>query len=296
MRTIDPALQAHLDAGATSLCQCLKIEARDGEILGFTDHDRDLTFEGVTYEAQSGFDASRLQSEAGYVPGNFEIAGALTSDRLSEARLRAGAYDHAGFTLFLVNWQDTSQRFLLRAGHLGEVSHGGIGFTAELRGLAQRLDEPKGRVFQYGCDAVLGDERCAVDLARAEFRGEGIVTEVDGSSRFAADGLSGFLDGWFSGGVVTWQSGANEGQRRAVKQHRTLGGVVTLSFWQAMGAAIVAGDMFAVTAGCDKQFATCRTKFANAANFRGFPHMPGNDFVASYPNRDDPKNDGGSRQ
>ena len=296
MRAIDPGLQAHLDTGATSLCRCLKLEARDGEKLGFTDHDRDLTFDGVTYEARSGFDASRLQSEAGYVPGNLEIAGALTSERLSEARMRAGAYDRAAFTLHLVNWQDTAQRFILRAGFLGEVSHGELGFTAELRGLAQKLDEPRGRVFQYGCDAVLGDQRCTVDLGAAEFRGEGIVTHVDGADRFTADGLDDFADDWFSGGVITWLSGANEGQRRAVKQHRSLSGVVTLSFWQAMSAPIVAGDTFAVTAGCDKQFATCRTKFANAANFRGFPHMPGNDFVASYPNRDDPKNDGGSRQ
>jgi uncharacterized phage protein (TIGR02218 family) len=296
MRTIDPALQAHLDAGATSLCKCLKLEARDGVILGFTDHDRDLVFDGVTYEAQSGFDASRVQAEAGYVPGNLEIAGALTSERLSEARLRAGAYDRAAFTLFLVNWQDVSQRYILRAGHLGEVSHGELGFTAELRGLAQKLDEPRGRVFQFDCDAALGDQRCGVDIAAEEFRGEGVVTGPDGPDRFIADGLSGFADDWFSGGVVTWLSGANEGRRRAVKQHRNLGGVVTLSFWQRMSEPIMAGAAFAVTAGCDKQFATCRAKFANSVNFRGFPHMPGNDFVASYPNRDDPKNDGGSRQ
>jgi uncharacterized phage protein (TIGR02218 family) len=293
---IDPALQAHLDAGATSLCHCLKLEARDGEVLGFTDHDRDLVFDGVTYEAQSGFEASRIQSEAGYAPGNLDIAGTLTTDRLTEARLRAGVYDRANVTLHLVNWEDTAQRFLLRAGHLGEVSHGELGFTAELRGIAQKLDEPQGRVFQYGCDAVLGDQRCGVDLGAMEFRGEGTVTEVGGADRFTIEGLGGFAGDWFSGGVVSWTSGANQGQRRAVKQHRSLDGVVTLSFWQAMRAAISPGDAFEVTAGCDKQFATCRAKFANAANFRGFPHMPGNDFVASYPNRDDPKNDGGSRQ
>lgn len=296
MRAIDPALQAHLESGATSLCHCLRLETRDGEILGFTDHDRDLAFDDVTFEAQSGFDASRLQSEAGYVPGNLEIAGALTSDRLSEARLRTGAYDRAAFSLHLVNWQDTAQRFLLRAGHLGEVSHGELGFTAELRGIAQKLDEPRGRVFQYGCDAVLGDQRCGVDLGLPEFSGEGVVTTVDGADRFTAAGLSGFAQDWFSGGVVTWLSGANQSQRRAVKRHGKLGGVATLCFWQAMSAAIAPGDAFAVTAGCDKQFATCRSKFANALNFRGFPHMPGNDFVASYPNRDDPRNDGSSRQ
>ena len=46
---------------------------------------------------------------------------------------------------------------------------------------------------------------------------------------------------------------------------------------------IATGDAFTVTAGCDKRFATCRARFANAENFRGFPHIPGNDFVIALP-------------
>ena len=46
-----------------------------------------------------------------------------------------------------------------------------------------------------------------------------------------------------------------------------------------MALAIAPGDTFTITAGCDKQFATCGAKFANAVNFRGFPHMPGNDYI-----------------
>ncbi len=38
-----------------------------------------------------------------------------------------------------------------------------------------------------------------------------------------------------------------------------------------------------VTIGCDKSFATCRDRFANALNFRGFPHMPGIDRILSVP-------------
>ena len=56
-----------------------------------------------------------------------------------------------------------------------------------------------------------------------------------------------------------------------------------------------AGDAFTVTAGCDKQFATCRRSSPTRVNFRGFPHMPGNDFVTSYPCRGEPGNDGESR-
>ena len=66
-----------------------------------------------------------------------------------------------------------------------------------------------------------------------------------------------------------------------------------LDLWQAMAAPIEAGDAFVVSAGCDKRFETCRDRFANVANFRGFPHMPGNDFALSYPTVDG-GHDGGS--
>ena len=52
-------------------------------------------------------------------------------------------------------------------------------------------------------------------------------------------------------------------------------------------------DAFTVTAGCDKSFRTCKAKFDNAVNFRGFPHVPGVDFALTYPDRG-AKNDGGS--
>ena len=52
-------------------------------------------------------------------------------------------------------------------------------------------------------------------------------------------------------------------------------------------------DPFTVTAGCDKRFETCRDRFANSINFRGFPHIPGNDFVISGADAS-ANNDGGS--
>jgi uncharacterized phage protein (TIGR02218 family) len=63
-----------------------------------------------------------------------------------------------------------------------------------------------------------------------------------------------------------------------------------------MPEPIALGDTFAVTAGCDKRFPTCRDRFNNTVNFRGFPHIPGNDFVVSYPNAGEPGLDGGSLQ
>jgi uncharacterized phage protein (TIGR02218 family) len=50
-----------------------------------------------------------------------------------------------------------------------------------------------------------------------------------------------------------------------------------------MAEPIAVGDAFEITAGCDKRFSTCRDRFGNSLNFRGFPQIPGNDFVVSYP-------------
>ena len=72
-----------------------------------------------------------------------------------------------------------------------------------------------------------------------------------------------------------------------VKRHTVVSGAVTLELWQQMGKPVAVGDTFAVTAGCDKQFTTCRSRFSNADNFRGFPHIPGNDYVISVPRQTD---------
>ena len=291
MRTLPPGLQDHLDSGATTLAWCWKLEPRNGAVLGFTDHDRDLSFDGVTYRAEAGFTGSAIETALGLAVDNLEVASALSAESLSEARLSAGFYDNAAIEIWLVNWADVSQRVLLRSGNLGEVSHGELGFSAEVRGLAHHLNQPRGRLFQFGCDAELGDQRCGIDLNDPLYRGEGVVMSVTENRRLIVTGLEGFADRWFARGRLQWTSGINVDRAMEVKAHR--GNVIEL--WRAMSEPIAPGDEFTVTAGCDKQFSTCKAKFANGVNYRGFPHMPGNDFVTSYPNRSDATNDGGRR-
>jgi uncharacterized phage protein (TIGR02218 family) len=127
-------------------------------------------------------------------------------------------------------------------------------------------------------------------------RGEGSIVDVSATSVFSASGLSDYADGWFTAGKLSWTGGANAGQAVEVKNHRIKDGVVTLELWQAMAEPLTAGDAFTVTAGCDKYFDTCVSKFTNAVNFRGFPHIPGNDFVIRYPVNGEPGHDGGSLQ
>ncbi|HEY4343441.1 MAG TPA: DUF2163 domain-containing protein [Parvibaculum sp.] len=290
MKTLPPGLQAHLDSGATTLCHCWKLMRADGTAMGFTDHDRDLAFDDLTFEAAAGFTASAVESSSGLAVDNLDILGALMSERLSESDLAAGLFDDAGVEIWRVNWQAVEQRVLMRKGNLGEVSRGATGFTAELRGLAHRLNQPVGRLFQYACDADLGDARCGFMLEASP----GTVIECEDNRMLTASGLDAFAEGWFERGRLRFTSGANAGAAMEVKMHAPTPAGTAIELWQAMPRGVAVGDTFEVTAGCDKQFTTCGGKFSNAANFRGFPHMPGNDFVMSYPTSGD-ANDGGSR-
>ncbi len=296
MKTLPPGFQAHLDGAATTVCWCWKLVRADATVLGFTDHDRDISFDGVVYEAASGFQASEIDSSIGLNVDDLDVDGALQSGRLSESELAAGAFDNAQVEIFAVNWQSPDQRVLLRKGHLGEISRGRGAFSAEVRGLADQLNQPFGRIYQFSCDADVGDTRCGVDLEQAAFKGQGTVATSDDNARFAASGLSGFADQWFQRGKITWVSGANAGRSMEVKsQVIDAAGNQIVELWQPMSEAVAPGDQFDIRAGCDKQFSTCRDKFANGVNFRGFPLMPGNDFAISYPNRGDADNDGSSR-
>jgi uncharacterized phage protein (TIGR02218 family) len=285
MKLIPPPLQAHLDSGATTLCWCWKLTRRDGVVQGFTDHDKALTFDTVIFEAASGFTASDIKDGVGLSVDNLDVSGALSSASLNENDLAAGKYDDAAIAIYRVNWADVSQRVLMRSGSLGEIKRTGAGFTAEVRGLAHYLQQPKGRLYQYTCDADLGDARCGVVLTTASYKATGAILSVLSARRFTVSGLASFAHEFFSRGLVTMTSGSATAEKFEVKLHSFVNSVATIELWTEPSAVIAVGNTFTVTAGCDKRFATCRDKFANSVRFRGFPAMPGNDFVTRVARR-----------
>ena len=281
MKILSPALAAHLASGATTLCWCWRLTRRDGSRLGFTDHDRDLSFDGTNFEAAAGFTASEMRDAVGLSVDNMEVESALSSARLEESDIVAGLYDDAVVEIFRVDWSAPDNRVLMRSGSLGEVRRNGLAFTAEVRGLSHYLQQSTGRLYQYGCDADLGDARCKIDLGDARWRGAGTISAVVAGRVLTVSGLDAFASGWFARGLLTFTSGANSGRAFEVKRHAGGAGVVTVELWQEPSDAVAIGDTFVVAAGCDKQISTCAGKFANITNFRGFAQMPGNDFVTT---------------
>lgn len=286
MKTLPVGLQDHLDSGATTLCWCWRLERRDGEVFGFTDHDVALTFGGVTYEAQSGLSASEVRASADLSVDGQDAEGALVSGRITETDIYDGRWDNAAVELWRVNWQDVAQRVLMRRGNLGEITRGRVAFTAETRSLSHYLNQTVGRTYQYYCDAELGDARCQKDVSGATWTGAGTVAGAWGA-HMVASGLGAYASGWFTLGRLTWATGANAGRETEVIYHLVVGSEVRLQLAEEPVLAIEVGDTFSVTAGCDKTAPTCRLKFGNFINFRGFPTIPGDETVIRYPNHGD---------
>jgi uncharacterized phage protein (TIGR02218 family) len=278
-------LQAHLDSGSATLCRAWAITRRDGMVLGFTDHDRDLSFEGIAFHADTGMSARSLSQTTGLSVDNSAAIGALSSDAITEDDIAAGRYDGAALRIWLVNWTDFEQRVLLFAGSLGELTRKGESFEAELRGLAEVLNQPQGRVYQTPCAAVLGDSACRVDTSRPEFMTECAVGSVSEGRIFGLEGVPYFRSGWFANGRLEILSGQAAGLIGAVKVDWTGADTRMIELWTAIRAPVAPGDAVRLIAGCDKRASTCRAKFDNFVNYRGFPHIPGEDWLISYPTR-----------
>jgi uncharacterized phage protein (TIGR02218 family) len=287
MKTLDAGLAAHLAGGVTTLCHCWRVERKDEVVMGFTDHDRDLLIDGTPYKAATGFTATAIEDQLGLAVSNLDVDGALSSAAITEEDLNAGLYDDASVTIMRVNWQDVSQRVILRSGFLGNVTRGEAAFSAELRGLAAKLDQSAGRVFQRTCAWELGDSRCGIDLGAPAHQGSGTIASLISNFEFTASGIDSFASGVFNRGKITWLTGNNAGLDIEVKTHTQGSPVARLSLFLPMARAMAIGDTFTITAGCDKRLETCRDRFSNVVNFGGFPHMPGNDFALSYATQGD---------
>lgn len=287
MKALDPAFAAHLASGATTLATCWRIERGDGVVLGFTDHDESLSFAGAGYAPARGLDAGEATQKLGAQVDTGEVVGVLHSEAIAEDDILLGRYDGATVETWSVNWRDVSQRYLVRRATIGEIVREDGVFRAELRSPQHALNVPKGRLYQPLCDAEAGDARCGIDLDDPAFKAAASVSEVRDRYRVAVSGLAGFEAGWFGFGQVRWSDGKRAGLRDPVTGHARIGGVDILSFAAPVGDWLEPGDALDAYAGCDRRFSTCREKFGNSVNFRGFPHIPGADFVLTVPRQGD---------
>lgn len=282
MKTLTPAMQAHLAGAVTTLATCWRIKRRDDQLFYFTDHDADILYDGQVYVAAASFTRTAVDTKSGTGVDNMDVAALIDDEQVTERDLRMGLFDGAEVWVFLVNWQNPEHGHIaLRRGFIGEVvtQHNGT-YAAQLMGLLNRIDQRFIDFYSPICRADLGDAKCGVDIVSAGVTGS--VSAVTSASQFFLN-LDAPLDD-FTGGHLNFTTGANAGGSYEV--HTWISATGTATLFLAALYPVEIGDTFTLTPGCNKHFTTCRDKFDNAVNFRGEPFLPGSDMLGKYPGPD----------
>lgn len=286
MKSCSSDLAAHIALEVTTLATLWKITRKDGMVLGFTDHDEDITYpanpSGLVYQALSAYSRSALRASDNLDVQNMQVDGVIDSAAISDADVRAGKYDYAQVEVRMVNWRDLSMGSVGEptvSGWFGQLELKEFMYSAELRGLAQLLTQTLGDLYSPGCRVDLGDPAtCKFDLAAVTQTGA-VTSAADNRTLFAS-GITA-ADGYFDGGLLTWLTGTNAGLSMEVKQWTSAGSEIVLMLKMLLD--IQAGDTFTIAPGCDKNVTTCHDKFSNVVNFHGEPYLPGRDYLLSYP-------------
>lgn len=283
-KAISAALAAHMAGPLTTLATCWKVTRKDGAVIGFTDHDRDIDggsitglADGIIYEAAAGYTATDVASNNNLDVDNLDIDGLLVSPNITEDDLRAGVWDGATIEIFMVNWDDLSMgRSISRIGRLGQVTQNRGQFRATLLGLTFAYQRSIVEITSPSCRATFGDERCGVNLAGSpSLSFPGTATGFDYTTASLSSGMS-QASGYFNAGKVEFTSGANFGLVFEIKQYTGSGTFVLQTF---PPYTVAAGDTVLAYRGCDKKFETCRDTYGNQTRFRGEPHLQGNDVL-----------------
>lgn len=273
----------------THYAQCWRIKRLDGEIFAYTAADVSISFGGDTYMPCESLNASanELGAALGQI-GNTQISGIISDDGISEADIIADLFDQAVVEIWMVPWNGGSEApWRITKGQIAKTTHGRAGYEIEVLTPGAMLQQKSLlRTCGPGCGYDLGDDDCRVDLYA--YQEAGTVTTISAlnaslqaSERIFIDSSRSEADGYWEGGLIEWQTGANAGQISEVKDFVPSTGQITL--WDALISPIAIGDTYIISPGCDKSFETCKAKFANGVNFGGFPHLPGQDAISQTP-------------
>lgn len=290
------ALYARLQRTRTRYAECVRLERTDGTVFRYTTHDRDLHVpedDGKTYlyEQTNGFNLTAIENQAGLAVSNLEFKSLIDGDTVTRNDLMTGVYDHAKVELFIVYWSNSLMgRIPMRLSWIGEISITQNQWTAELRGIAQKLAQTFVHTTSLECRWDFCDERCGLDPAN--YTDDRTVDEVRGKDTFTMTASSPSNPYIYRWGMVTWTSGANKGLSMEVIHHFQK----KFHLFLPMPFAIAEGDTFSVIEGCDKTYTTCNERFDNMRYFGGEPFLEGSDSLGKVADNKSPEaTDSGSK-
>jgi len=277
MKDILQTMKDHIAGEVTTLALCWSMVLTDESEFYYTDHDQPIIFDGNTYITAAGAVPSATSTTANLAVDNMEITMAWYGDLATETEIRGGRFDFATMNIFMVNYKDISMGPIpLLKGKLGEVIIEDNLVRVDIRGMTQYLQQRMGELYSVGCQATFGDSRCKVDANLAIYTKAFTVNTADSSHPkriFNIVEVLGDADNYFTGGYIHWLTGNNVNTKMDIKVYWETNQRVEL--YEPMIRDIQANDTGNIIIGCNKKFETCKTKFDNIINFRGFPHLTG---------------------
>lgn len=256
-----------------------RLERADGVALGFAAHDRDLWRSGLLYRAAPGMRPSAIELHSNAGAETMDIDGVLSSDLISDTDLSAGRWERARMMIGIADWRDAGRGpdWLVEA-EFGEIVQREGAFQVELLSGKRILEAPLCPRTSPSCRAEFGDGACGI--SRHRFRQTMAVSAADDPENgLGFSGISAGNAALFVEGAVRWISGPNRGLSQRILSAKS----DRLCLVSAPYFAVSVGDRAELTQGCDKTLATCRGRYANVINFRGEPHLPGNDLLTRFP-------------
>lgn len=277
-KSYSATFQTALSATVNALVTCWKISLENGTVLGFTDSDRPLTIEGVTYAPDGGFQPSDIDRDLDFSPNQISLKSYF-SQQLPLALFTSGRLRDAEVFVFRVDPYNLPSSLsatplqydpLIR-GRLGKITLTDVGFTAEVSGLQERLGTRQGWVTSPTCRFRFCDSNCGLNIANFT----DTITVASGSGRQSFTSTASYPNNRYLGGTLTWQTGANSGLSTSV----VYSGGNVFRLLDPAYATIQAGDTATVTRNCGKTLSDC-WGFGNGQRFGGEPGIPGGDSVA----------------
>jgi uncharacterized phage protein (TIGR02218 family) len=293
VRVLPISLSQKLDEGVTTMAQAWRLTRADGLIVALTQHDRDLGFDGSIFRAAGSFISGDQERELGLSPDRTALSGALNAQAISEADLKLGRWTGAQIEAFWVDWNNPTDFIPMWRGQIAGTQWRANGFELEVIGQEAALNGEIGRVYARTCDASLGDGRCKIDLQSGGRTIAAVIASVTSDRSFTISVPSGKSIADFTAGEVKLVDGPAAGWRSAIVDVSVQGNTWIVNLAKPFPIMPIAGNSVALVIGCDKRFATCKDRFANSLNFRGQPHLPGDDVAFGGPAI--AGNDGGKR-
>ncbi len=252
----------------TRFCTCCRVALCDGTILAYTDYDKDLIVDGLTYRANKHFNYSNIARSGLLQTDGMQIESSLSNEEIKEIDITTGKYDNAQIEIFYVDYNSYEKNTLL-FGTIGKIKILNNRFVCEVNNLLQKTQRRIVKSFSPSCRATFCDHLCK--LSKKDFTQIGTVVDVIRSkSKFIALGLHPGKN-YYKHGLLTFLNGRNK--KIAVEIKSSIDNEVELFLELPYG--IQKNDQYSIILGCDKLFTTCSNKFNNTINFRGEPHIPG---------------------